>query len=380
MLRESSVTYASLPQEEGSPQAAFVTTRDMDSPHVRRDCHLAAIITTFVIIIGVSLAVILPLTLRAPDASGRGDESGDLLWSHIDQLGQQLVGKEPIPDEDTGSDGSDGADDPPGTLTDDLDHGAPLPEFPKLTTADASLPANEDLLDHKEDEFDDVRPAATTAAPAPTAYDGQPFPNAEGGTEGGGGDLEGGMPTEMDSETGEGGGAPSSDFMDSAAEGDGMSGSNVDEVDAASGAEGGDSYQDSASKTTLRPVVTAKPTTGHADAGVQEVAVTPSGPKTTLDKDQLLDQIFGTGSPVKPGTIAASSWMNEVIGAQDEVTVTILAVIVAIATAAVLGATVCLVHSRVKARRRRIRIHNVITDLQSRDKIVLMNSDESEEE
>lgn len=71
---------------------------------------------------------------------------------------------------------------------------------------------------------------------------------------------------------------------------------------------------------------------------------------------------------------------NDVLGAQDEVTVTILAVVVAIAMAAVLAASVCLVYSRVKARRRRIRIHNVITDLQSRDKIVLMNSDESEEE
>ncbi|XP_063596058.1 uncharacterized protein LOC134772840 [Penaeus indicus] len=107
-----------------------------------------------------------------------------------------------------------------------------------------------------------------------------------------------------------------------------------------------------------------------------QAAVTPPAPASTLGRDDLLDEVFG----VKPGTVAASGWMNDVLSAQDEVTVTILAVVVAIAMAAVIAATVCLVYSRVKARRRRIRIHNVITDLQSRDKIVLMNSDESEEE
>ncbi|XP_037805223.1 uncharacterized protein LOC119599528 isoform X2 [Penaeus monodon] len=383
MLRESSVTYASLPQEEGSPQAEYITTRSIDSPHTRRDCHLAAVITTFVIVIGVSLAVILPLTLRgAQDASGRDDESADLLWSHISQLGQQLVDKERIPDEGTAA---DGAEDAFGNHTDDPDL-ADLPEQPKLTTAEAILPVNADSLDHKEDEADNPKPVSTTPAPVLTVHDGQYFSNGKGEAEEGGGEVEGGAAAEVDTETAEGGGEPSSDFSDTdtGSEGEASSGSN-DEENAASGAEGGENGQDAAPMTTAPPVVTYKPTPTHVNAEVQkttlqQAAVTPPGPASTLSRDELFDQIFGAGNSVKPGTVAGSSWMNDVLGAEDEVTVTVLAVVVAIAMAAVLAATICLVYSRVKARRRRIRIHNVITDLQSRDKIVLMNSDESEEE
>ncbi|XP_047468295.1 uncharacterized protein LOC125024536 [Penaeus chinensis] len=379
MLRESSVTYASLPQEEGSPQAEFVTTRSIDSPHTRRDCHLAAIITTFVIVIGVSLAVILPLTLRSTqNANGRDDESADLLWSHISQMGQQLVDKERIPDEGTGADDADSAF---GNLTDDQDLGD-LPDQPKLTTTEAILPVNADSLDHREDEADNPKPVSTTPAPALTVHDGQYFSNGEGEADGGGGEVEDGAAAEVDKETVEGGGEPSSNFsdIDTGSEGEAPSGSN-DEEYAAAGAEGGESGQDAAPVTTAPPAVTYKPTPTHVNAGVQkttvhQAAVTPPAPAATLGRDELLDQVFG----VKPGTVAASGWMNDVLSAQDEVTVTILAVVVAIAMAAVVAATVCLVYSRVKARRRRIRIHNVITDLQSRDKIVLMNSDESEEE
>lgn len=377
MLRESSVTYASLPQEEGSPQAEYITTRSIDSPHARRDCHLAAVITTFVIVIGVSLAVILPLTLRSvQDGGGRDDESADLLWSHISQLGQQLVDKERIPDEGTGA---DGADESFGNLTNDQDLGD-LPNQPAFTTAEAILSVNADSLDHREDDADNPGPVSTNPTPTLTVHDGLVISNGEGEAEGGEGELEGGVAAEEDTETAGGGGEPSSDFsdIDSASEGEASSGSN-DEEYAAAEAGGGERGQDAAPLTTAPPVVTSKPTPTLVNAGVQE-AETPAGPASTLGRDQILDQIFGADSPVKPGTVAASSWMNDVLGAQDEVTVTILAVVVAIAMAAVLAASVCLVYSRVKARRRRIRIHNVITDLQSRDKIVLMNSDESEEE
>ncbi|KAG7170604.1 Receptor-like protein 34-like [Homarus americanus] len=75
MLREASITYSSVPQDEdSSSQSAFVTTRHANKPHDQRDCHLTAIITSLVIICGVSLAVILPLALQyRSDATGRGE-------------------------------------------------------------------------------------------------------------------------------------------------------------------------------------------------------------------------------------------------------------------------------------------------------------------
>lgn len=121
----------------------------------------------------------------------------------------------------------------------------------------------------------------------------------------------------------------------------------------------------------------ALPQQGGGKASEEKPGVTG----TNATKEDILNAIYGNNNlPAKPTTTKGlGEWMNKVMGRHDPATLVVIAVLVAVSCAAVLIAVSWLVLNRITAHRRRINIQNVITDLQSRDKIVLLNS-ESEEE
>ncbi|KAK4288829.1 hypothetical protein Pmani_038167 [Petrolisthes manimaculis] len=105
--------------------------------------------------------------------------------------------------------------------------------------------------------------------------------------------------------------------------------------------------------------------------------------ETDPSVDSILDEIYGKDDQyvVKPNpTQSFGGWVNELMSQHDQTTLVVLIVLVAVAAAMVVTAVAWLIHTRLTSRRRRINIQSVITDLQSRDKVVLLNSEDSEEE
>ncbi|KAK3873430.1 hypothetical protein Pcinc_021563 [Petrolisthes cinctipes] len=105
--------------------------------------------------------------------------------------------------------------------------------------------------------------------------------------------------------------------------------------------------------------------------------------ETDPSVDSFLDKIYGKDDQyvVKPNpTQSFGGWVNEFMSQHDQTTLVVLIVLVAVAAAMVVTAVAWLIHQRLTSRRRRINIQSVITDLQSRDKVVLLNSEDSDEE
>ncbi|KAK8749891.1 hypothetical protein OTU49_015114 [Cherax quadricarinatus] len=286
MLRESSVTYSSLPQEEEiNAQTTVEDTRKVVNPHTKRDCCLTATITTLIIISGICVAVILPLALKhRSEARGRGD------------LSQQLTAELVSNNSSTHQQGS-----------------------------------SSNITDTKQ------RESSSNLT-----------------------DIQG-------------------SFNKTDNSGVASLGANNTKEDAASSDKTSihKSTESTTTTTTTTTTITTTPITTTTTTTTATTATTPTT-TTILIKTTVPSGVSDNlALPQQSGGKASEE--NKVMGRHDPATLVVIAVLVAVSCAAVLIAMSWLVFNRITAHRRRINIQNVITDLQSRDKIVLLNS-ESEED
>ncbi|KAK7077057.1 hypothetical protein SK128_000642 [Halocaridina rubra] len=357
MLRAESVTYSSVPQDESSvPPSTFTTSRSPYNPHSRRDCQLTAIITTIVIVTGLTLAATLPLIIKSstssklpptgnPDRLSNDNDSDLNLIIHLDG-GEAQDTTEKISVNDYYND-------------EDYDFLYPqmkepivvvqtteqptVPRAPAVanvnTTIRAILTSKQPVQSVTEDVsgyVEDMAGRGTDYVAATIAKIVTPPPSEPGLVEGVNEDRE-----------------PLAE---------GTQEENKQDADS----ENLDKYADNGD--------------GSANQYIDTQTKITSKTEDDIDLEQLLSDIYGKEENVKPNSSDNDSWISDVIYTKDKVTLAILAAVVAVAGTTVVVAVVWLIYSRVSARRRRINIQNVITDLQSRDKIVLLNSEESEEE
>ncbi|CAL4064075.1 unnamed protein product [Meganyctiphanes norvegica] len=87
-----------------------------------------------------------------------------------------------------------------------------------------------------------------------------------------------------------------------------------------------------------------------------------------------------TGSPWQPYQNDSYSAIHKtsVISSLDNMTLVVLVALIAVSLSTLVAALAFLIHVKMETRKRRRNIANVITDLQSPDKIILLNSDESD--
>ncbi|XP_042218982.1 guanine exchange factor for Rac 30-like [Homarus americanus] len=336
MLREASITYSSVPQDEdSSSQSAFVTTRHANKPHDQRDCHLTAIITSLVIICGVSLAVILPLALQyRSDATGRGE------------ILQHLTGELGNNSKNTDQEGNVN-----NKLSGPASHTIES-NIENSTTKTSMGPAENQenttkrpIMTEKPTTTTTTTTTATTATTKTPTIAATPPPPA---------------PTIVLNFTI----IPSSGAAEKPAGGGKV------------GTEGiGDAGQASGSSVIV----------GKGN-GSQE---TPNPPLSNTEapikndtKEAILDAIYGKNdTSSKPTTTQVhSGWLEQVMAQNDAVPLLVMLSLGAVVSAVVIIAITWLVYNRITVRRRRINMQSIITDLQSRDKVVLLNSEESEEE
>ncbi|XP_068218749.1 uncharacterized protein [Palaemon carinicauda] len=330
MLREDSVNYSSLPQDEGTtPNSSFITTRSAPS-HNQRDCKIATILTIGIIVAGIGLAATIPFIVRGlpnRNVSGNGppsniEENNDILSSHLNvgDGNNAVVDDIQLNKSDQGQPGA-----------------AVATERTKLPVPLTPSPVPDEKTNEKQPM--QPHPVLVTFEPQVPVTTQRSFSSSDGSDERKEADLGSAI-------------NESSPLL-------GVDDEVPDKVDA--GDEGYDSWEDykdggdigdkvgAGPKEEVKPVI--------ASGGNDEGSVT-SHPDESA---KLPDTNGSVGS------------------AKYKVTLITLASVVAVAVAGVMAAIGILIYSRIASRRRRINIQNVITDLQSRDKVVLLNS-ESEEE
>ncbi|XP_045103360.1 cell wall integrity and stress response component 4-like [Portunus trituberculatus] len=160
--------------------------------------------------------------------------------------------------------------------------------------------------------------------------------------------------------------------------------------------------------TTTTPTTTTTTTTTPAPIATDPVEIIPaaSGSKSPVEgaiegsgENQTVAEAETTdmpdsqkghedGSGIGGGSVdipyttlqTFNGMMSNLMSKHEWWTLAILAVVAALALAAVVSAVTWIIYNRIASRRRRTNLEKVITDLQSKDKVVLLNSEDSEDE
>ncbi|XP_064090535.1 uncharacterized protein LOC135204306 [Macrobrachium nipponense] len=379
MLREDSVNYTSLPQDEGTtPNSAFITTRSAPV-HNQRDCKIATILTIGIIVAGIGLAATIPFivkgmhkkvveTVQQQQQPSEGQGQDDFWSSHLNAGdGDTAV----VVGDNLHQNGSSD----PGLRPNDSMTATPWPkEQQPVTPGPAAAAAGETVeqprIPHPVLVTFEPQVVVTTVRSFSSSGDNDGETNAglgsavnessalpgEGGDEKDKGEGDG-----SNSDSGKGGKEGEDAPVNEAGTGDGEEQKPIE--------NGGGSDDDKGS-------VTSKP---GDSAEVPDAHLSSQEGKDDVNLNELLNAIYGAEGNARPTSLNEDSWMGAVGSAKYKATLITLASVVAVAVAGVIAAIGWLIHARIASRRRRINIQNVITDLQSRDKVVLLNS-ESEEE
>ncbi|XP_076030483.1 uncharacterized protein LOC143018789 [Oratosquilla oratoria] len=399
MMSQNEVTYTSLPQDEGEEKHTYIST--LPSPRDGHDCRVTAITFTVIMVIGTTLAIVLPLTLKKTDAK---EEQPVWVW---DPKNEGIIMKESegLSPEDLSSNGGIRGKDK--NDKEDFVLAKPAPdkeynnwhqntptttqppkisvtnsvELPKKTTTPSKLPGGfvHTTLrpSFQSDDLGQQKKESTTSLPPVVA-----------------------QPTEKTKEDKDDS-SILSQFLHYIT---GKVGSDV--------AKNISDLISSQNKTKpSNQTVTHPPkpsvTTAH-NLGVPSVpnnekqsgvVVTTEHPKVAVvindvnnkslnvshlkdsgtKVEDILDNLFPkSNTAAKPGTKDIASWIGGTHS--HDTTVALLALM---ATLLLLGCVIgitCVVHHKMKKQARLASIQSAITDLQSRDKIVLLNSDDSSEE
>lgn len=376
MHRDESVTYSSLPQDEGvTPRSSFVTSsRPGPNPHNRRDVQLTAILVTVVIVTGLTLAATLPLVLKsktskdlvgepADQSNGNDmeDGKGDLFISPFHEKGDK---NDTLEDYDHTNKELGG--DQEGNMTSASNKEEASMHAINFTATKSPIQPETAAATVKITLLPKVNETTPAFVVSGDSVEEDHVAMGEGASET---SLSESMKPIKENMTVVGNGE-GMDSMTSGEEEEGSWGGGEDSEDPEVGGYQPVTEDGEGSLTSAKSEIDQIPPT-------QE----PDDEKYEIDMNQLLDEIYGEQGSAKPVAIEDNdSWTTDILSTQDKVTMVILAAVVAVALAAVIMAVGWLVYARVAARRRRINIQSVITDLQSRDKIVLLNSEESEEE
>lgn len=354
MLREDSVNYTSLPQDEGTtPNSTFITTRSAPT-HSQRDCKIATILTVGIIVAGIGLAATIPFIVKGMHKNvssetvqpSEGKENNDFWSSHLNAGGGDTAVVDNL--HQNGSE--------PGRQQQSNDSVTATPKAQPVTPGPAATgeTAEQPRIPHP------VLVTFESQVPVTTERSFSPSDGNDGKT-----DAElGSAINESSALPGGGGAAGGNGTPDEKGE---EHGSNPD--------SGKEEKEDGGGADDDKGSVTSKP---GDSANVPNAHQSQTG-KDDVDLNELLNAIYGEEGKARPTSHDEDSWMGAVGSAKYKATLITLASVVAVAVAGVIAAIGWLIYARIASRRRRINIQNVITDLQSRDKVVLLNS-ESEEE
>lgn len=370
MHRDESVTYSSLPQDEGvTPRSSFVTSsRPGPNPHNRRDVQLTAILVTVVIVTGLTLAATLPLVLKsktskdlvgepADQSNGNDmeDGKGDLFISPFHEKGDK---NDTLEDYDHTNKELGG--DQEGNMTSASNKEEASMHAINFTATKSPIQPETAAATVKITLLPKVNETTPAFVVSGDSVEEDHVAMGEGASE-----------TSLSESM-----KPIKENMTVVGNGEGMDSMTSGEEEEGSWGGGEDSEDPEVTEDGEGSLTSAK-------SEIDQIPPTqePDDEKYEIDMNQLLDEIYGEQGSAKPVAIEDNdSWTTDILSTQDKVTMVILAAVVAVALAAVIMAVGWLVYARIAARRRRINIQSVITDLQSRDKIVLLNSEESEEE
>lgn len=307
MLRESSMPYSSLPQEEG--EQTYVTTRASGQPHTNTKSRLLTITLVLLLICGVPLMIIAPLALS------KGTDRG------LTTVNQEVDWAPPHSESHNGGDTS--KDNQNATLaklvTPPYHITIPIPEI-KITrpptTAPLTTPKPTTTTTTTTTTTSTTTTTTTTTTPAPVVTTPVVVPTHS---------------------------VPKSEVVLS--------------VEVAGKNQSGDAAGTTTVSTSQK---------GEEGSGDESLSGGPEGGDYNGSFDISSNGFTG--------------FMKNFMTQHEWWTLVAVAVAVALAIAAVITTLAWIVHNRIASRNRRTNLQKVITDLQSRDKVVLLNSEDSEDE